>query len=117
MKFQLSLKSTQESILSDLKNKSAVDSLDELVKKSVKAALELDKNDEIFGSDREQCVGGCFAAAPTIELDLDDTDYNKLTEIFKNYDFADYESEEEEVSKTIRCIINFIDQEPSLIKI
>ena len=88
MKFQLSLKSTHESILSDLKNKSAVDSLDELVKKSVKSALELDKNDEIFGSEREQCVGGCFAATPTLELDLDDADYNKLTEIFKNYDFC-----------------------------
>ena len=35
--------------------------------------------------------------------------------IFKDYDFDEYKSDEEEVSKIIRCIINFIDDDPDLI--
>ena len=48
---------------------------------------------------------------------MDDTDYNQLKQIFKDYDFEDYDSEEEEISKTIRCIINFIEEEPESISI
>ena len=32
-------------------------------------------------------------------------------------EFEDYDSEEEEVSKAIRCIINFIEEEPESISI
>ena len=46
---------------------------------------------------------------------MDDNDYNELKKIYKNYDFEEYDSEEEEISKTIRCIINFIEQEPDSI--
>ena len=53
----------------------------------------------------------------TFDTAMDDTDYNKLKQIFKDYDFEDYDSEEEEVSKTIRCIINFIEEEPESISI
>ena len=46
---------------------------------------------------------------------MDENDYNELKGIYKNYDFEEYDSEEEEISKTIRCIINFIEQEPDSI--
>ena len=117
MKFQLSLKSTHEDILKDMKNKSSIDSLEEIVSKSVRSAIKLNNNDLIFATEREQCVGGCFGATPCFEIDLDEDDYNELKRIYNNYDFEEYDSEEEAISKTIRCIINFIEQESDSISI
>ena len=57
----------------------------------------------------------CFSSEPQFDLEVDDINYNNLKQIFKNYDFDAYDTEEEEVSKTIRCIINFFDKEPDLI--
>ena len=37
--------------------------------------------------------------------------------IFKKYDFEDYDSEEEELSKIVRSIINYADQEADIEKI
>ena len=37
--------------------------------------------------------------------------------MFSQFDFSEYENEEEEISKTIRCIINFIEDEPNSISI
>ena len=115
MKFELSLKSTHQEILDDLKSKLSTDSNEEIVIKSVKSALRLKDYDLIFSTEREQCVGGCFGATPCFEIDMDDNDYNELIKIYNNYDFEEYDSEEEEISKTIRCIINFIEQEPDSI--
>ena len=39
------------------------------------------------------------------------------TEVYEKYDFSEYENEEEEISKTIRCIINFVEDEPNSISI
>ena len=117
MKFQLSLKSTHQDILDDLKSKMSADSNEDIVIKSVKSALQLKNNDLIFATEREQCVGGCFGATPCFEIEMDDNDYNELKKIFNHYDFEEYDSEEEEISKTIRCIINFIEQEPDSISI
>ena len=117
MKFQLSLKSTHQSIIDDLKNKTSISSNEDMVIKSVKSALQLKNNDMIFATEREQCVGGCYGAEPCFEIEMDENDYNELKQIYKNYDFEEYDSEEEEISKTIRCIINFIEQEPDTISI
>ena len=117
MKFKLSLKSTHEAIIDDLKEKYSISSNEEVVIRSVKSAFQLENKDLIFATEREQCVGGCFGADPCFDIEIDDTDYNKLKQIFKDYDFEDYDSEEEEVSKTIRCIINFIEEEPESISI
>ena len=117
MRFKLSLKSTHEAIIDDLKEKYSISSNEEVVIRSVKSAFQLENNDLIFATEREQCVGGCFGADPCFDIEMDDTDYNKLKQIFKDYDFEDYDSEEEEVSKTIRCIINFNEEEPKLISI
>jgi len=117
MKFQLSLKSTHQSIIDDLKEKYSISSNEEVVIRFVKSAFQLQNNDLIFAKEREQCVGGCYGSEPCFEIEMDDTDYNQLKQIFKDYDFEDYDSEEEEISKTIRCIINFIEEEPESISI
>ena len=48
---------------------------------------------------------------------MDEADSNKLRQIYKDYDFMEYGTEEEEISKTIRCILEFIEEKPDLISI
>jgi len=115
MKINLSLKDTHLDILEDLKKKYSVSSNEEIVKKCVKSALQLQNDDFIFGSERENCKGGCFSSEPQFEIEIDEDDFNKLKKVYQNYDFSEYETEEEEISKTIRCIINFVEEEPSSI--
>ena len=50
MKFQLSLKSTHQSIIDDLKNKNSISSNEDMIIKSVKSALQLKNNDMIFAT-------------------------------------------------------------------
>ena len=69
----------------------------------------------IFATEREKCKGGCFASAPKLEINLDIDDFDKLKEIYQNYNFEEYETVEEEVSKIIRCIINFIEYNPEVV--
>ena len=116
MKFNLYLKDSHLDILDDSKIKTSISSKEELIKKYVKSALRLKDNDLIFDVVREQCTA-CFSSEPQFEVDMEDEDFITLKKIFNYYDFNTYESEEEEVSKTIRCIINFVDEEPNLILI
>ena len=37
-----------------------------------------------------------------------------MREIFQQYDFEEYDSEEEELSKIVRCMINYAEQEGDL---
>ena len=75
-------------------------------------------NDQtIFGTEREQCKGGCYSSEPQFEIEIEDHDYHRLKSIYKTYNFNDYDTEDEEVSKTIRCILNFVDDEPNLVSI
>jgi hypothetical protein len=39
----------------------------------------------------------------------------QLKKIYTENDFDDYKTEEEEVGKVIRCIINYFEEEPDLI--
>ena len=115
MKFKLSLKSTHHDIIQELKNKLSLESDQDIVKKAVESALQMKSNDLIFATEREKCVGGCFGATPCFEMELEENDYQELKSVFEKYDFEDYDSEAEAISKTIRCILNFIDQEPESI--
>ena len=115
MKFSLYLKDTHMEVIDGLKKKHSIDSNEEMVQKCVKSALQLQNNDLIFGSTREQCGGGCFMSEPHFEVDIDEGDFNKLKNVYQNYEFEEYDTEEEEISKTIRCIINFVDYEPDAI--
>ena len=114
MKFKLFLKNSHLDMLKDLSKKYDIHNKEELIKKCIKTALKIDDNDLIFDEIREQCIT-CYTSEPQFELEIDDVDYNNLKKIFKYYDFDSYDTEEEEVSKTIRCIINFFNEEPDLI--
>ena len=48
------------------------------------------------------------------EIELDDETVSKIKGIFQKYDFDDYDSEEEEISKIIRSMINFVDEEEDI---
>lgn len=104
-------------VVESLKKKHSATSNEEIIKKYVKSAIQLQNDDLIFGSAREQCGGGCFSSEPQFEIDMDEDDFNKLRSIYQNYEFEEYDTEEEEISKTIRCIINFIDYQPESISI
>ena len=114
MKLKVFLKNTHIDMLEDLSEKYGIHNKEKLIKKCVETAIKLNDNDLIFDEVREQCIM-CFASEPKFDLEIDDVDYNNLKQIFKYYDFNTYDTEEEEVSKTIRCIINFFDEEPDLI--
>tara|TARA_B100002019_G_scaffold223622_1_gene196529 strand:- start:231 stop:590 length:360 start_codon:yes stop_codon:yes gene_type:complete len=119
MKFNLFLKDTHMKVIERLKEKHSGTSDQDIVKRYVKAAIQLNDDDLIFGSAREQCGGGCFASEPYFEIEMDEGDFNKLKSVYgnQNYEFEEYDSEEEEISKTIRCIFNFIDYQPDAISI
>ena len=119
MKFSLFLKDTHMKVIEKLKEKHSGTSDQNIVKKYVKAAIELNDDDLIFGSAREQCGGGCFASEPYFEIEMDEGDFNKLKSVYENqsYEFEEYDSEEEEISKTIRCILNFVDYQPDAVSI
>jgi|TARA_B000000565_G_scaffold38119_1_gene25385 hypothetical protein len=119
MKFSLFLKDTHMKVIEKLKEKHSGTSDQDIVKKYVKAAIQLNNDDLIFGSAREQCGGGCFASEPYFEIEMDEGDFNKLKSVYENqsYEFEEYDSEEEEISKTIRCILNFIDYQPDAVSI
>ena len=104
-------------VVESLKKKHSTASKEEIIKRYVKSAIQLQNDDLIFGSAREQCGGGCFSSEPQFEIDMDEDNFNKLRSIYQNYEFEEYDTEEEEISKTIRCIINFIDYQPDSISI
>ena len=117
MKINLSLKDSHSWVIDELKEKHSSSSDEEIVKRYVASALQLKNNDLIFGTVREQCGEGCYASEPQFEIDLDDNDFRELKQIYDDYDFMGYSSEEEEISKTIRCIIKFIEENPDSISI
>ena len=119
MKFSLFLKDTHMKVIEKLKEKHSGTSDQDIVKRYVKAAIQLNDDDLIFGSAREQCGGGCFASEPYFEIEMDEGDFNKLKSVYENqsYEFEEYDSEEEEISKTIRCILNFVDYQPDAVSI
>ena len=107
MKLNVSLKEPNIKFIETIKSKRTKSSSQEIILTFIKSALKISEPDLIFGPEKEKCSGGCFAAEPQIELDIDIDDFEKLKNIYKSYNFDDYDSEEEEVSKVIRCIINF----------
>ena len=114
-KFNLNLKEPQLEALSDLKEKFSITSNKEIVNRCIKSALNLKKDDLIFSTKKEKCSGGCFASEPLFEVELTEDIFNKLKKIYTDNDFDDYKTEEEEIGKVIRCIINFFEDEPDLI--
>ena len=114
-KFNLKLKEPHLEALNDLKEKFSVTSNQEMVNRCVKSALNLNNDNLIFSTIKEKCSGGCFASEPQFEIELNEDIFIKLKKIYTENDFDDYKTEEEEIGKVIRCIINFFEDEPDLI--
>ena len=58
-----------------------------------------------------RCTGECYMNDNSFEVEIKSNYYEKLKEIYNIYDFDEYPSIEEEVSKVIRCILDYCDQE------
>ena len=114
-KFNLNLKKPHLEVINDLKDKFSITSNKEMVNKCIKSALNLNKEDLIFSTIKEKCSGGCFASTPQFEIEINEDIFMKLKRIYIENDFDDYKTEEEEVGKVIRCIINFFEDESELI--
>ncbi len=117
MKLQLSLKDNDLSVIDELKELHSIDSREEIVVRYVKSALQQIEHNDIFASEHEKCNGACFGSEPQFEIDIEIDDFNNLKKIYKHYNFDQYDSEAEEISKVIRCIFNFIADKPGQIKI
>ena len=115
MKFKLSLKDEQKDILDQVVSDFSLGEIEISIQSLVKEILKQDDNENVFGEIR--CVGGCYSTDQSIQVELDDELISKMRGVFQQYDFEDYDSEEEELSKIIRSIINFADQEGDLNKI
>ena len=116
-KFTLNLKEPQLDIINYLKNRFSISSNKEIVNKCIKSALNLNKNDLIFSPVKEKCRGGCYASEPQFEIDINEDIFIQLQKIYTENEFDNYKTKEEQVSKVIRCIINFFQDEPDLFTI
>ena len=116
-KFNLNLKEPHLEALNDLKEKFSITSNKEMVNKCIKSALNLNKNYLIFSPLKEKCRGGCFASEPQFEIDINKDIFIQLQKIYTENQFDDYKTNEEKVSKVIRCIINFFKDKTNLITI
>ena len=85
------------------------------IKYLVSEILDNYDHENVFGEIR--CIGGCFSTDETISVELEDEKVLKMKEIYNKYDFEIYDSEEEELSKIVRSIINYADQEADIEKI
>ena len=115
MKFNLSLKDQQKEFVDQVVNDFSLGEIEITIQSLVKGILNQDDNENVFGEIR--CVGGCYSTDHSIQVELDDELISKMRDIFQQYDFEDYDSEEEELSKIVRSIINFADDEGDLNKI
>ena len=115
MKFKLSLKDQQKEFLDQVVSDFSLGEIEISIKSLVKEILKKEDNENVFSEIR--CVGECYSADQSIQVELDDELISKMRDIFQQYDFEDYDSEEEELSKIVRSMINFADQEGDLNKI
>ena len=114
-KFYLNLKAPHLEVINDLKEKFSISSNKEMINMCIESALNLNKDNLIFSTIKEKCSGGCFASEPQFEVEIKEDIFIKLKKIYTENDFDEYKTEDEEVGKVIRCIINFFEDEPELI--
>ena len=115
MKINIHLKDEQKEFLDRVINDHSLKNTETSIQSLVSFILENHKHEDVFGEIR--CIGGCFSTDETISVELEDEYVSKMKEIFKQYEFDDYDSEEEELSKIVRSIINYADQEAEIEKI
>ena len=109
MKININLKDTQKEFLDQVVNNFSLGKVENSIQSLVKEILDQYDYENVFGEIR--CIGGCFTTDQSIQVELEDELILRMKNIFQHYDFEDYDSEEEGLSKIIRSIINFADQE------
>ena len=114
-KINLYLKEPHLKIIKDLKKKLSIASDKKIVNKLILSGLNLKKNECIFTIRKEKCRGGCYASKPRFEIDINENILKQLKKIYISCGFDDYKTEEESISKVIRCIINFFEDDIELI--
>ena len=108
MKVNISLKDPQKECLDKVTSDLSLENNEKTIHKLIHGIFELNQNDDVFGDYR--CVGDCYSTEQSVEIEFDDETVSKIKDIFQKYDFDDYDSEEEEISKIIRSMINFVDE-------
>jgi len=114
MKTNIILKDEQKAFLDQVMNDYKLKNIETSIQSLVSEILDNHDHENVFGEIR--CIGGCFSTDETISVELEDEQLLKMKEIFQQYDFEVYDSDEEELSKIVRSIINFVDQEADLDK-
>ena len=112
MKVNITLKDPQKECLDKVTSDLSLENNEKTIHKLIHGIFELNQDDEVFGDYR--CVGDCYSTDQSVEIELDDETVSKIKGIFQKYDFDDYDSEEEEISKIIRSMINFADEEEDI---
>ena len=112
MKLNITLKDQQKECLEKVTSDLSLENNEKSMYKLIHGIFELNQNDDVFGDYR--CVGDCYSTEQSVEIELDDETVSKIKDIFQKYDFDDYDSEEEEISKIVRSMINFVDEEEDI---
>ena len=115
MKINVILKDEQKEFLDQVINDYSFKNTETSIQALVSEIVKNYDNENVFGEIR--CIGGCFSADETISVELEDGQVLKMKEIFQQLEFEDYDSEDEELSKIVRSMINYADQEADLNKI
>ena len=115
MELNIGIKDEQKEFLTQTTNDYSLSGIEKTIQLLVKEMLNNFDSKIVFGEVR--CVGECFSNDQFLKVKFDENDIEKMKDIFLQYDFEDYDSEEEELSKVIRCILIFADQECDLNKI
>ena len=115
MKININLKDEQKEFLAQVINDYSIDNTETSIQSLVREILDNYDHENVFGEIR--CIGGCFSTDETISVELEDDQVLKMKEIFQQHEFEDYDSEDDELSKIVRSMINFADQEADLNKI
>ena len=115
MKISVILKDEQKEFLAQVINDYSLKNMETSIQSLVSEILNNYEHETVFGEIR--CIGGCFSTDENISVELEDEQVIKMKEIFQQYDFEDYDSDEEKLSKIVRSIINYVDQEADLDKL
>ena len=115
MKINIILKDEQKEFLDQVINDYSLKNTETSIQSLVREILDNYEHNNVFGQIR--CIGGCFSTDETILVEIDDKQVLKMKEIFQQYEFEVYDSEDEELRKIVRSIINYADQEADLDKL
>ena len=115
MKINVILKDEQKEFLAQVINDYSLKNMETSIQSLVSEILNNYEHETVFGEIR--CIGGCFTTDETISVELEDEHVLKMKEIFQQFDFEDYDSDEEELSKIVRSMLNYVDQEADLDKL